>query len=1055
MTSNHRFSNHNEKNISDDDNSSIDLVDSDDSTSQYTPRQRPVRRKVSMATRRHSRMLYLEKYGLNQPNWHSSTDDYDQHTKSENEEEQVDIIMTDEPESITPATFAPNTQTIVDIPVKRPVSIRNFVQHSDSQKRPAQFIKPSKSEKIIDLPPTEFTHVHKLIKSYTQKVYMEGYLHKRNDLNSKGSTCSQKKWYLWYVELCGPVLTLWDATEPESGKEVYPQYINITDSTVTVEKCLTAETRDNLFSLNSAGANRFLLQANDTESLYRWISAIRLSCFECSRIQEIYTRAFITRSHFSSLLISNKENSFVEGFVQVRLPGATGWKKYWAVASNYKIEKRLFTKKVVPTDGQIMFFESRKAKYPIMAFENVVQAYTVYPESPKLINLATLFKVEGSLYKNKMNGSSQQLISTSSSALIMTSTTNELVQWLVGLYDVFKLYGRPGNLLDNPKDPKALNFGDLFPRENDVENTQRLFLEPQEVSLVDVGYQSSLLANKKEFVAILQQKLVNKNNKNVSQQQQQQQQQHQQTLSNSSSSSNPNDHSGPLPSSTYVTNGRRLSARTLIPNQLRHNNVSNTTQPTQLRTVTCASDVSDEEDEDSLIASDNSDNESLYKLSTGGFKLPTTKPLSTKSIDKVSITKPITPNTSKSSSEISTEVSPTTATNEDLFLPTVMDIMSDQEHNFADSLLAETSNYHSNKPGYSMNKKGGVSSEEGLSITSSESSTNYKNNKVTVPKSSSAYYYHSQQPRGSFQGHSTMQPWTTYSSAGSVIERRNNWETSSVDPYMMMGEGDTRSFFSSHEAIHLQQYQQPSYYSSSLPGDDTLPAASIALASENSFITRNSLMDQVDYKRKVAKKMERNARASGQPMVHVPVKKSPPRAGLMGIIEEKGREKRTNNMPRAHGLVKDEQPAMHDHWMMDQRQIMAQQCYPMNGGMMPMMMPVMEPPMMPMMDPRMMSQNLPQNMMGYNPHIMSSPPMAPMMQHYGPMSMSSPTINVIPPTSNSRSRHSQQPSTNDKHTHTRRNRAISSEASISNSIHSNITNSKQTSISSKRNRNYY
>ncbi|KAI9468280.1 MAG: hypothetical protein EXX96DRAFT_462107, partial [Benjaminiella poitrasii] len=492
--------------------SSMDLTDSDDNQSVYTPRQRPIRRKVSMATRRHSRMLYLEKYGLNQPNWYNSTDDYDERSINEVDdgEEHIDMIMSDEPEPIdTPAGFAPNTQAIVDMPVKRPVSIRNFVQHSGSQKRPAQFIKPSKSEKIIDLPPTEFTHVHKLVKAYTQKVYMEGYLHKRNDLNSNGSSCAQKKWSLWYVELCGPVLTLWDTTEIAQSQEIYPQYINITDSTVSVEKCLTAESRENLFSLNSAGANRFLLQADNSESLYSWISAIRLSCFECSRIQEIYTRAFITRSHFKPLLASSNERTLVEGFVQARFPGATGWKKFWAVTSNHKVQKRLFNKKIVPTDGQIMFFESKKAKYPIMTLESVVQAYTVYPESPKLINMATLFKVEGSLYKNKSN-TQRQLISSSSSALVMTSNTKELVQWLVGIFDTFKLYGRPGTLIDDPKHPNALNFGDIpgILREDDVENSPTLFLELQEISSVDVDNQSNLLSNKKEFTALLQDKLV-------------------------------------------------------------------------------------------------------------------------------------------------------------------------------------------------------------------------------------------------------------------------------------------------------------------------------------------------------------------------------------------------------------------------------------------------------------------------------------------------------------------------------------------------------------------
>ncbi|KAI8349195.1 hypothetical protein EDC96DRAFT_448635, partial [Choanephora cucurbitarum] len=466
---------------------------SQSTTTEYTQRSRPTRRKVSMATRRRSQLLYLEKYGLNQPNWHSSHDDYDDNDIAHNDSSDSH----NEQAYSTTYTYEPEPMDIYHDEKKqgRPVSIRNAAQVTLMQKRPARFIKPQKSY-CDSLPAHEFDAVHQLIEAYTDKVYIEGYLQKRNDLNTNGSPYGSKRWSLWYVELCGPVLTLWDAEKQQD--DVYPQYINITDSTVSHENRLTAETRTHLFSLNSAGANRYLLQATDEKALYRWIRAIRLSCFECARIQEIYTKAFISRPQFRSLW--PLASSTTEGTVQVRFPGTTGWKTYWAVASNRKIQKRFFNKKVVPTSGQIMFFESRKAKYPMMTLEHVVQAYTIYPESPKLIHMATLFKVEGSLFKRKPNSHEMQLISNSSSALIMSSDTNDLVRWLIGVFDAFRLYGRPETLLDDPKNPCALNFAEMC--------HTRLFLDIDEVESVNVSYGTTLIDNKKEYSNILLDKVM-------------------------------------------------------------------------------------------------------------------------------------------------------------------------------------------------------------------------------------------------------------------------------------------------------------------------------------------------------------------------------------------------------------------------------------------------------------------------------------------------------------------------------------------------------------------
>lgn len=733
-------------------------TDSLSQQSEYTPSSKPVRRQVSMATRRRSQMLYLEKYGLNQPGWHASHDDYELSSQNDSVNEPT-TEYTAEPEEIAPIRIS-NTLS----GLKRPVSIRNIAEITITQQRPTNYIKPQKSFKNqSNTIPNEFIPIQKLLEDYSEKVYMEGYLFKRNDLNSNGTSCGTKKiWTKWYVELCGPVLTLWDAESP-TNKDVFPQYINITDSTVNNESRLTAETKPNLFSLNSAGANRFLLQAENAEALHRWILVIRLSCFECARIQEIYTKAFIHRPQYiTQQLLVIKENAATttEGFVQARFPGATGWKKFWAVVSNRKTEKRLFQKKIVTTGGQIMFFESKKAKHPMMTLENVVQVYTVYPESPQLINMATLFKMEGSLYKTNRNGHQKQLVSVSSSALVMTSNTSELVQWLVGCFDAFKLYGRPDLLLEDSQNPKSLSFAGDKPQ-------GRLFLEPSEVLSVDSGYGSTLLNNKKEFSAILLDKIL----RGVPFAMRTDVHADEESLS-----------------ATEATYSRRSSL-----NQAKTNSIQ---QPTHLRTVTHASDMSDEdEDEDEEEVEDEEEEQEVEEEELSHSESDNDKYLSkpnTKTIITTKhVSKPMTPNTSKSGSDVS-EVSPATipinSSTADYLISPVTDMMTD--NNFSNDVL-----HHFNSSQKNLSKITVSSSEDVHSSTSeSEGSQN--------PSPPQRRFYAQQKSHSMVPLSQTSQqhnPWPMYSS------------TASLDANMMSHNGD----YFSHKSINTDEDED----------DDDIPIA--------------------------------------------------------------------------------------------------------------------------------------------------------------------------------------------------------------------------------------
>lgn len=364
----------------------------------------------------------------------------------------------------------------------RPVSVRNEAAMQRNSFRPTRFIKAEQKGKAspaaIQMMPQEMATVQRMYEHYQAKIYMEGYLYRKSERSE------HEGWVRTYVELCGPVLTMWDADKDDQS-EVMPQYLNIADA--------TAEYNDqNMVSLKAGGISRLLFeidpdstsQDNRSTVLDRWIRAIRLSCFEGARIHEIYTKKIIMR-HKNSSQDGDEEDDILakpipkmESFLQVRFAGVNEWQKYWVVVSDRPNTKKLFGKKSsTPQQGQLLFYESKKAKHPIKVLTNVFQAYTIYPETPQLADMATLLKIDGTTGGTNSDDSDEGGVPAS--VLMMTTNTRYLVQWLVGVYDTFKLYGRPSQLLRDPTNANSLNFGETV-------SSTRLFLEVDEISGMDV-----------------------------------------------------------------------------------------------------------------------------------------------------------------------------------------------------------------------------------------------------------------------------------------------------------------------------------------------------------------------------------------------------------------------------------------------------------------------------------------------------------------------------------------------------------------------------------------
>ncbi|KAI8089961.1 uncharacterized protein BX664DRAFT_386360 [Halteromyces radiatus] len=480
------------------DNSIHSAVDSLSDQSQVkTPASARPRQihKPTVTSRRQSQLLYAEKYGLNSTEWKTT-----QYEDDDDDDDNRPLSM--QPRSYSYFALTNNTN-------RRPRSIFNLMEHSTTTVRPSNFVKPAPANvSSLYTVPDDMISFQRLYDQYQKKVYIEGFVFKRTEYNSDGSLC-QDEWSKLYVELSGPILSLWDGRKlndlNNTSGTILPHYINVMDATVNLMKDTT-----DMVILNTAGRNQYLIrpEPRTSSAAQQWVTAIRLSCFECARLFEIYTRSLLLRpiyKHVRQLSTKQQQQQKrrMEGFVQARLTGDTEWKKYWVVVCDQRDEKRLFGKtKSVPCKGQLLFYQSKKSKYPSYTMINIVQAYTLYPETPQLIDMATMFKVEGTtMTTTDLKSGEQGTTQHSTGTLLMASNTKELVQWLMAVFDVFKLYGRPTCLLDDPCNPSSLNFGE-------TSNTDsRLFLESSDVMHLPIQ-NVTLLDSKTAFMKVMAQKML-------------------------------------------------------------------------------------------------------------------------------------------------------------------------------------------------------------------------------------------------------------------------------------------------------------------------------------------------------------------------------------------------------------------------------------------------------------------------------------------------------------------------------------------------------------------
>lgn len=180
---------------------------------------------------------------------------------------------------------------------------------------------------------------------------------------------------------------------------IKPRYINIQDSSVVPSPVNgTSGSRYELVILQDFDGHQTTLRFANSEQLYLWLSAIHLSKFENSSLQEAFTAVILSLKgpELSDIftLLSHKQRFTRYEWSNLRLPQISNkWVKVFV--------------NIVPGDnkknGRIEVYASDKItkKNLVLYVDHLDSIYNVYPEDYKMIDVNLIMKLEGQVYVNK------------------------------------------------------------------------------------------------------------------------------------------------------------------------------------------------------------------------------------------------------------------------------------------------------------------------------------------------------------------------------------------------------------------------------------------------------------------------------------------------------------------------------------------------------------------------------------------------------------------------------------------------------------------------------
>lgn len=230
----------------------------------------------------------------------------------------------------------------------------------------------------------------------------------------------------------------------------------------------------NVLSISTAGKNRYLLHFNSFHSLTQWTAGIRLSMFENTSLQELYTGSLIAGkgkllNNIRVILERSKLRS--EDWARVRFGAGTPWRRCWCVIDppnekDFQKEQKSLKKKSayerpIVLKGDIKFYDTKKTKKttPIATITDAYSAYAIYPQSKPLIDQSTLVKVEGRItIHSKPESKTEGFVFVMPEVHPAVSGFEIMLRWLFPVYDTFALYGRPVRLIADTFDNRGLMF---------------------------------------------------------------------------------------------------------------------------------------------------------------------------------------------------------------------------------------------------------------------------------------------------------------------------------------------------------------------------------------------------------------------------------------------------------------------------------------------------------------------------------------------------------------------------------------------------------------------
>lgn len=376
---------------------------------------------------------------------------------------------------------------------------------------------------------------------YHGKSYLKGQLQKKNDLGLDGAKLHGEQWGVYYAELVGPKLRLMPMTG-SSGLKGQEEELNIEEAAVEMQDGPNGGT----FTVNWMGANRAVFQPVQKVSLgapevgsscQDWVCAIRLSCYESSRLQEIYTSTLLRQPRFRDQVAGTIEGSTkAEGMFRVKFWAGGDYEELYMVVSDQRgeeIKKKKQGKilQAAPIRGQIHFYDNPRNKKPLISMYNVSQVYAICPSRSSMEASkqskdegSLTIKLEGDVVLQRENlaparkgffGSAPTAPSSvaqdletalphgrSVFALIQVADATERTKLLLGVSEAFRIYGKPGPLLfDSPTDPSAMNFGcmasSLLQQELLIALDAVLHLPQKGESLADVKFSFSEVLRKR------------------------------------------------------------------------------------------------------------------------------------------------------------------------------------------------------------------------------------------------------------------------------------------------------------------------------------------------------------------------------------------------------------------------------------------------------------------------------------------------------------------------------------------------------------------------------